>query len=87
MSADNHVRNLVDTEVLTMTIQCCKCKKIRADGKWISLGRTLHDGVSHSYCPACLDRAIAEIRDEQRKYGSLCMGRAHGEFAGGTVGA
>lgn len=47
-----------------MTIQCCRCNKIRVDGKWSPTHEGLHSVVTHTYCPVCLDIANAEIRAE-----------------------
>lgn len=37
-----------------MTIQCCKCSKIHAEGDWKDPITALAGAVSHAYCPACV---------------------------------
>lgn len=46
-----------------MTVKCCVCTKTRIDDQWLSLegGTKAGELVSHSYCPACLDAALAEL--------------------------
>jgi len=46
-----------------MTVKCCVCTKIRIEDQWLAPDAQLHsDGlVSHTYCPVCLDIALAEL--------------------------
>jgi hypothetical protein len=44
-----------------MTVQCCKCKRLRVAGEWISPGGAVEGLVSHAYCPSCLDECRVEI--------------------------
>lgn len=46
-----------------MTVKCCVCTKTRIDDQWLSLDGGTKSGelVSHSYCPTCLDAALAEL--------------------------
>lgn len=48
-----------------MTVQCCKCKRVRVGDAWtFPQGRP--DGpVSHSYCPSCADLFLIEIFSSQ----------------------
>jgi len=46
-----------------MTIQCCKCKRVRADNLWAKAHDRMQDAVSHTYCPECLSDARAEIKE------------------------
>jgi hypothetical protein len=50
--------------ILTMTIQCCKCKRIREGGGWMEVaeGASTPEQVSHGYCPVCAAAAFKEIR-------------------------
>lgn len=46
-----------------MVIQCCVCNKTRVEGEWIP--STGAEGmVSHTYCPRCLEHAMADLRRE-----------------------
>ena len=44
-----------------MTVQCCKCKKIRVEDEWIRHTHDLKDDVSHGYCPICFGELIDEL--------------------------
>jgi len=44
-----------------MTVKCCVCTKIRIDDQWLLTETKANELVSHSYCPACLDAALAEL--------------------------
>jgi hypothetical protein len=44
-----------------MTVQCCKCKRVREDGRWHPISQTPDGDVSHTYCPICLGECLAEI--------------------------
>ncbi|NIA13450.1 MAG: hypothetical protein GWP08_05170 [Nitrospiraceae bacterium] len=50
-----------------MTIQCCVCRKVEMDGKWAVTDESVASGVSHTYCPVCLQRALSEFKDELGK--------------------
>jgi hypothetical protein len=43
--------------------QCCKCKRIRINGNWLHKPAFLSPTIpcTHSYCPVCLEEALAEI--------------------------
>jgi|ADurb_H2B_03_Slu_FD_contig_21_2626392_length_376_multi_4_in_0_out_0_2 hypothetical protein len=47
-----------------MTIQCCKCHKVKSGDKWLKPNsRTLRtEMVTHTYCPSCFDETLHEIR-------------------------
>lgn len=47
-----------------MTIQGCRCKKIKSGGSWMDREAIPSDLVSAAYCPFCLDLAVAEIKME-----------------------
>lgn len=47
-----------------MTVQCCKCKKIRENGEWIHRPHGLGHNVSHGYCPGCFDESFGEMLSE-----------------------
>ncbi len=44
-----------------MTVQCCKCKKIRVGDEWIEGEASDILAVSHTYCPACFLEARVEV--------------------------
>lgn len=44
-----------------MTVQCCKCKRVREDGRWHPILQTPGGDISHTYCPICLSECLAEI--------------------------
>ena len=49
-----------------MTVQCCKCKRVRESGQWSAPLPTLLQGnVSHTYCPACADECYIELFSAQ----------------------
>lgn len=62
-----------------MTIQCCKCKRLRNGQEWTETVGSLEGPVSHSYCPACL----TETRIEH--FSELASSSAHA--SAGTVAA
>ena len=49
-----------------MTIQCCKCKKVRTEGGWNAGEKPAGDAVSHTYCPTCLGEAMEAFRRAPR---------------------
>jgi hypothetical protein len=54
-----------------MTIQCCVCGKIRADGQWSLHHEERHgDNISHTYCPICLKEALNAAEIVQGKTGT-----------------
>lgn len=48
-----------------MTVQCCKCKRVRIDNRWAA-ATGKEAVVSHSYCPACFEAARNEIHAQLR---------------------
>lgn len=59
---------------ITMQVQCCVCKKVRAGSQWVTpaAGSLKREPVSHGYCPACAAKAFAELDAASRK----CAARA-----------
>lgn len=48
-----------------MTVQCCVCRKYRVDNRWKKKAKIEGD-VSHTYCPACKNKAIETIVEDQK---------------------
>lgn len=48
-----------------MKVQCCKCKRIKLDGRWDYATKHVHEPISHGYCPACADATKLEFFCEQ----------------------
>ncbi len=48
-----------------MTVQCCKCKRIRVGGCWLPESAALEAPASHSYCPECLFETSIEMFNER----------------------
>jgi hypothetical protein len=48
-----------------MTVQCCKCKRIRVNGHWLPATSAKPGSTSHSYCPECLFEATVEMFNER----------------------
>jgi len=44
-----------------MTVQCCKCKKVRLNREWIAPLAPPQGMVSHSYCPVCAEETRIEF--------------------------
>ena len=59
-----------------MTVKCCVCTKIRVDNQWLNSDsdHTIHELVSHSYCPRCFAEAIAELNNQQHIPGPVAGG-------------
>lgn len=53
-----------------MTVKCCVCTKIRIDDQWLKSESKSGELVSHSYCPACLDAALAELTAHEASGGN-----------------
>lgn len=53
-----------------MTIQCCKCKKVRVGDEWVRPGGAPDGNTSHTYCPVCLKVTVLELRAEATELGS-----------------
>ena len=48
-----------------MTVQCCKCKRVRAGGVWMRIPTPQPGPVSHSYCPVCEEECYIELFSHQ----------------------
>ena len=48
-----------------MTVQCCKCKRIRLAGDWVPRTGAPEGPASHSYCPDCLLETNVEMFNER----------------------
>ena len=66
----------IQNEVPDMTVQCCKCHKVRVDDHWVDLPRPvrLSGQVSHGYCPKCAEEAFAEIHKHITAQHKLAVG-------------
>ena len=53
-----------------MTIQCCKCKKVRVGDEWVRPGGAPDANTSHTYCPVCLEVTVLELRAEAAELSS-----------------
>ena len=52
-------------EVQAMTIQCCKCKRIREGHDWVAVDVLPEGEVSHGFCPPCADVMFEQIQNER----------------------
>lgn len=48
-----------------MTVQCCVCKKVKAEDAWKHETLDRPAEVSHTYCPVCLKRSQTAMREER----------------------
>ena len=62
-----------------MTVQCCKCKKIRVKDEWMRPSHSFEDELSHGYCPICLDEILVEM--DEYSVAQKEMSGANLEFA------
>ncbi|NTV14124.1 MAG: hypothetical protein HGA96_09395 [Desulfobulbaceae bacterium] len=53
-----------------MTVKCCVCTKTRINDQWLDAEIKANELVSHSYCPACLDAALAELTAHNQTNGN-----------------
>lgn len=46
-----------------ITVKCCKCQRVRIDGRWEyeESKDPARRRYSHSYCPVCLIKVHAEL--------------------------
>lgn len=44
-----------------MTVQCCKCKRVRNGAAWVTAEPVLEGPVSHTYCPSCYLQSCLEF--------------------------
>ena len=44
-----------------MTVQCCKCKRIRNGALWVAPDPAPEGPVSHTYCPSCYLESCLEF--------------------------
>ena len=51
-----------------MTVQCCRCKKVREEKRWVVPTGALPEQVSHGFCPDCLAATRKEFEEEQRAF-------------------
>ena len=49
--------------------KCCQCGRIRVNCNWVPEPAFLSSGVrhTHTFCPACLERALRECEGLERK--------------------
>jgi hypothetical protein len=47
-----------------MQVQCCVCKRVRKEDRWVRANRAeaLNPSVSHGYCPRCASKVLEDIR-------------------------
>ena len=38
-----------------MTVQCCKCKRLKDGADWFEAAEAPTGPISHTYCPDCLE--------------------------------
>lgn len=50
-----------------MTVQCCKCLLVRKDDVWERWDTPVPKDTSHSYCPACYEETMEEIRAQRAR--------------------
>jgi len=50
--------------VTQLQVQCCRCKRLRLDNNnWQRVPMDAYgDAISHGLCPACYERAKAEVQ-------------------------
>ncbi len=48
-----------------MKVQCCVCKRTKRDGTW-QPALHIDNEASHTYCPDCSRKALAEIKAFKR---------------------
>lgn len=53
-----------------MTVKCCVCTKTRVNDQWLDAEIKANELVSHSYCPTCLDAALAELTAHSQTTGT-----------------
>jgi hypothetical protein len=46
-----------------MITQCCECRKVCADDRWVApeVLSAVDERVSHGYCPSCYEKARQEV--------------------------
>ncbi|HOE95995.1 MAG TPA: hypothetical protein PLS90_08130 [Candidatus Sumerlaeota bacterium] len=51
-----------------MIRQCCKCRRIWKEGRWLypRLTELTHRDISHCYCDACFKEEMATLRAHRR---------------------
>ena len=49
-----------------MTVQCCKCKRVREHGQWSASPVVMQGNASHTYCPTCMEECLEEMRELHR---------------------
>jgi len=47
-----------------MTVQCCRCKKVKHEADWVAIASPLSGAVSHGFCPVCYEKTRAEYSAE-----------------------
>lgn len=62
-----------------MTVQCCKCKRVRVAGRWGAHSCHAAEIVSHTYCPTCADEFRIElfstVASEAQPHSALALTR------------
>ena len=61
-----------------MTVQCCKCKRIRRDTEWTAFTDDScgNDHFTHSYCPVCAEEFHMELFSAQASRTTIAQAHA-----------
>ena len=70
-----------------MTIQCCKCNKVRAGAEWMLPGAPLDESASHTYCPTCLSQCLTEMRAQRARANQVKRARHFPDLMSHAAGA
>lgn len=54
-----------------MKVQCCKCKRMKVDGRWDFPKRHIHEAISHGYCPECAYATKLEFFSERASHATF----------------
>jgi hypothetical protein len=62
-----------------MTVQCCKCKRLRLGDEWVEPLEHKLQHASHTYCPQCADETRLEyfsaLASQARQPGAAFVSR------------
>jgi len=55
-----------------MTVQCCKCNRVRMSGRLLPQPAAVKGPVTHGYCPECLLEKPVAMFNERASINGVC---------------
>lgn len=70
-----------------MTVQCCKCKRVRDGDAWVGPEHAAEGPISHTYCSRCYTESCLEFFSEEASCARYKAAQLVSELIQNTVSA